>query len=156
MAYDVEPSMATLAKFRILLLALFLLGLLGTGTELLLLGHIAGWNQLTPVVLMVMSLLVLLWYAIDRGAASLRAFRMTMLLFLAAGVLGVVFHYQANLEFELEVDPDAGGMERFYEAMTGALPALAPGAMIQLGLIGLAFTFRHQVFEDLKNIRSKL
>lgn len=148
--------MTTLAKFRVLLLSIFLLGLLGTGAELLLLGHVAGWNQLTPVVLKVMSLLVLAWYGIDRGAASLRAFRITMLLFLLAGALGVFFHYSANLEFEMEVDAEAGGMEQFYKAMTGALPALAPGAMIQLGLIGLAYTFRHHVFEDLKHLRSKL
>ena len=29
------------------------------------------------------------------------------------------------------------------ERLTGATPALAPGAMVQLGLIGLAYTFRH-------------
>jgi hypothetical protein len=35
------------------------------------------------------------------------------------------------------------GWELFKEAMTGATPALAPGAMVQLGLIGLAWSYRH-------------
>jgi hypothetical protein len=35
------------------------------------------------------------------------------------------------------------GMDLLSKAMTGAAPALAPGAMIQLGLLGLVYTFRH-------------
>ena len=135
--------------FRILLLAIFLFGLLGTGAELLLLGHVAGFSQLVPVVLMVMSLLVLVWHAFDRQVPSVRAFRITMMLFLIGGVAGTVLHYQANMEFELEMYPTMNGMELFSKVMTGATPTLAPGAMIQLGLIGLAYTFRHRAFQRL-------
>jgi hypothetical protein len=132
---------------RLLLLVIFLFGLAGTGAELLLLGHIEGFYQLVPVVLMVMSVLVLVWYALDRRSASLRAFRITMLLLVAGGVAGMVLHYQANMEFELEMYPAMEGMELFAKVMTGALPTLAPGSLTQLGLIGLAYTFRHHAFE---------
>jgi hypothetical protein len=35
------------------------------------------------------------------------------------------------------------GLELFWEAMKGATPSLAPGVMAQLGLLGLACTYRH-------------
>ena len=35
------------------------------------------------------------------------------------------------------------GLELVWEALKGATPALAPGAMAQLGLVGLAFAYRH-------------
>ena len=126
-----------------MVLAVFGLGLLGTGGELLLLGHTVGMNQLIPIVLFVMSLLVLAWHALERKSASLRTFQITMLLFVAAGILGTGFHYWANQEFELEGDPGLKGIALFWRVMSGTTPALAPGAMVQLGLLGLIYTFRH-------------
>jgi hypothetical protein len=130
-------------SIRALVLAVFLLGLFGTGIELLFLGHTAGLSQLAPIVLCVMSLLILAWHAVDRKWASLKAFQITMLLFVAGGILGTTLHYRANESFELEADPRMRGMELFSKVMTGAAPALAPGTMIQLGLLGLVYTFRH-------------
>jgi hypothetical protein len=130
-------------SMRWLVLSVFVLGVLGTGTELLFLGHIIGVDQLIPVVLLVMSFLVLVWHGIERKSASLRAFQITMILLLAAGFLGTGFHYWANEKFELEAEPNMKGMALLSKVMTGAAPALAPGAMIQLGLLGLIYTFRH-------------
>jgi hypothetical protein len=31
----------------------------------------------------------------------------------------------------------------FREALSGATPALAPGTMVQFGLLGLLYTYRH-------------
>jgi hypothetical protein len=39
--------------------------------------------------------------------------------------------------------PSRSGFELFREAMMGATPALAPGSMIQIALIGLAYSYRH-------------
>jgi hypothetical protein len=89
-------------SMRWMVLAVFVLGLLGTGGELLFLGHTAGMNQLIPIVLLVMSLLVLAWHTLERKSASIRTFQITMLLFVAAGILGTGFHYWANQEFEPE------------------------------------------------------
>lgn len=133
----------TVAVVRRLLLVILLVGILGTGAELLLLEHTEDFWQLVPVYLLAASLAVLGWHAVRRGAASVRAFQMTMILFVVSGVVGVLLHYRGNVEFELELHPAASGLELFAEAMKGATPALAPGAMIQLGLLGLAYTYRH-------------
>jgi len=131
-----------------MVMAVFLLGLLGTGVELLFLGHTQGLSQLIPVVLLVMSLLVLGWHALERKSASLRTFQITMLLLVIAGIVGTGLHYQANETFEHEADPGLKGMGLLSKVMTGAAPALAPGAMIQLGLLGLVYCFRHPALEQ--------
>jgi hypothetical protein len=137
-------------SMRAMVLAVFLIGLVGTGLELVFLDHIAGFSQLIPIVLFVMSLLVLAWHGLERKSASLRAFQITMLLLVAAGVLGGAFHFKFNWEFELEGDPAMARTELFSKAMKGAAPSLAPGAMIQLGLLGLIYTFKHPVLQQTK------
>jgi hypothetical protein len=67
-----------------------------------------------------------------------------MLLFLVAAVLGVTFHYQGNLEFQLEINPERSSWELLKKVMQAkAPPALAPGIMAQLGFLGLIYTYRH-------------
>jgi len=121
---------------------ILVLGLLGTGVELLLLGHTEDVWQLTPLALIGLSLLTVAWRTFDRRASSLVAFRAAMALSAASGLVGTYLHYRGNVEFELEMSPELGGFELFAAAMTGATPALAPGAMALLGLIGLAAELR--------------
>ncbi len=73
----------------------------------------------------------------------MRALQLLMVVFIAAGAIGLTMHYQGNVEFELEMYPSRSGLELFREAMMGATPALAPGTMIQLALIGLAYAYGH-------------
>ncbi|MFL6279892.1 MAG: hypothetical protein ACJ731_07260, partial [Vicinamibacterales bacterium] len=48
------------------------------------------------------------------------------------------------VEFQREVDPAIVGRELVVKAMTAKTPpALAPGSMSQLGLIGLAYAYRY-------------
>ena len=133
----------TLAVVRLTLLATTVLALGGTGVELLLLEHTDGVWQWIPLVLLAAALLVLLWFGVERGRRSLGVFRALMILFLVCGLAGVLLHYRGNVEFELEMSPALQGWELFRKSMMGATPALAPGAMIQIGLVGLAWTFRH-------------
>jgi hypothetical protein len=95
------------------------------------------------VALLALGLIVLLWHAVSKRASSVRLIQITMALFVASGFIGMVWHYQGNMEFELETYPSISGLALFKEAMMGATPALAPGTMIELGLIGLAYTYRH-------------
>jgi hypothetical protein len=89
---------------------------------------------------MVASVLV----ALRPSPGTIRLFQAVMVLFLLSGVTGMVLHFQVNIEFQLEMDPALAGMELFRKSIVAKTPpALAPGAMIQLGLIGLAYTFRH-------------
>jgi hypothetical protein len=128
---------------RRILLAVFLLGALGTLAELILLEHYEDGWQLLPLALLGASPIAVALLILRPGAASLRSFQMLMLLLVAAGGIGVYQHYSGNVEFELEMYPSRGGFELIWESLKGATPALAPGAVAQLGLLGLAYCFRH-------------
>lgn len=128
---------------RGLLSGVFLLGSLGTLAELLLLGHFEDPLQWTPLALLTTGLVLMAVFFAKRNRRILRLFQATMILFVAGGFLGLVLHYRANMEFELEMYPTIGGWKLFWESIQGATPALAPGAMVQLGLLGLVYTCRH-------------
>ena len=134
---------STLAALRGSVLVVFVLGVVGTGAELLLLGHTEGSWQWAPIVLLAASLVVLGWRVVRRGSTTLRLFQGTMAMFVLSGGLGLWLHYQGNREFELEMYPSLQGFDLFTESVTGATPTLAPGVMLQLGLLGLAYTYRH-------------
>lgn len=126
------------------LLIVLTLGLLGTLTDLLLLDHHEDAWQLPPLVLIAAGLAIVAVLAIKATWVAVTALRLTMLLFIAAGVLGVYLHYSGNREFQHELDPTLEGWALFTKVMTAkAPPAMAPGGMVQLGLIGLVFTYRH-------------
>jgi len=129
---------------RRILMGTLLLGMLGTTAELLLLGHYEDAKQLIPLALVGMAFAVLAWHAAAGRAASVRALQLMMLLFIGAGLLGSVLHFRSSMEFQLETDPSLRGRKLLSKAMRAkAPPALAPGSMLQLGLLGLAFTYRH-------------
>ncbi len=140
-----SKSAGTLAVIRRLLLLLFLLGVCGAVAELLLLGHTEDSWQWVPLLLSGVSLVVLAIHAVVRRAVTVRVFQMTMILFMLSGFVGSYWHYRAKVEFKLETHPDLAGWELFRQAITGGAvpPVLAPGLMIQLGLLGLAWTYRH-------------
>jgi hypothetical protein len=133
----------TVAIVRSAILAVLVIALVGTGLELLLLGHFEALSQLIPISLIALALGVLIVYTIRRAPLILRLFQIVMVLFVVAGVTGIALHYQSNVEFELELYPTIQGMELLAKVLTGAIPVLAPGTMIHLGLLGCIYTFRH-------------
>ncbi len=122
---------------------LFVFSVMGTGAELILLEHTEDAWMWTPLVLMGLSLLLMAASFVTKASWAVQAFRGLMILFIVSGFLGIWLHYKGNVEFELEMYPSMEGLELFWEAMKGATPALAPGTMTQLGLLGLIYTFRH-------------
>jgi hypothetical protein len=124
-----------------LLAGIFAAGALGLIAELLLIGHLEDVWQGIPFAVLGFSLVALAWNAIRGGASSGHLFLGASLLLIAGGIAGVVLHYRSNTEFELEMSPTLGGWPLVREAMTGAIPALAPGALVQLGLIGVAYWY---------------
>jgi hypothetical protein len=140
-ALNSRPVSLTLRAF---LLAVLLLGMAGTAAELLLIGHTEDTWQWTPLLLFALCVATLAWYGASRSAASLRALQAVMLLFIVSGGIGFWLHMQAKIEFQLEVNPSLAGMALYRKALESVSPpALAPGMMIQLGLLGLAFAYRH-------------
>jgi hypothetical protein len=104
------------AARRILLTILFL-GISGISLELWLMAHTEDVYQLIPLFLALAGVFAMLVVAARPSAGSVRLFQMV---------------------------PALSGMALYRKAIVAkSPPALAPGAMIQLGLIGLAYTFRH-------------
>jgi hypothetical protein len=127
-------------RIRRLLLAVLGIGILGTGTELLLIGHTEEATQIIPLALLALGLAGTAANLARPTRWTLQLFRLLMGLFIVGGVLGVLLHYRGNAEFELEMRPTMAGFELIWNSLTGATPALAPGSMIPLGLIGLIST----------------
>lgn len=129
---------------RSLLLTVFLVGALGTGGELLLVGHFEDPWQLVPLALLAASLLAIAAYGLFRHGTALRAFRALLLLFPPSAVVGLYLHYRANVEFKVETYPELRGFRLFWEAIQDAAPpSLAPGAMLLLAAAGLGYTLQH-------------
>ena len=132
---------------RDLLLALLLLGAAGLLAELILLEHYESWWQWIPLVLLVVTVGdgLTVWRRPTRR--TLAIFRGIMMACVVAGLAGFVLHFKGNLEFALERDPELTGIALVWKVLRGATPALAPGALAQLGLLGLVFTHRHPVLD---------
>jgi hypothetical protein len=146
----------TVSLIRGMLLAIFILGSVGSGAELLLLNHVESLLQWVPLLLILLSFVVLGWHLVGRTPASTRAIQGAMIALITAGFAGFYFHYQGSAEFKLESNPSLAGWRLFWEAIRAkAPPALAPGVMIQLGLIGLAYTYRHPALLDAPNTELK-
>ena len=133
---------------RRVLLVLVGLGAAGLVLELLLLEHFDEWTQWLPLLVLgvVIATATALWLRPRR--AILRAFAVTMALTMLTGVAGLWLHFAGNRAFELELDGTQTGWLLLWHSLRGATPALAPGAMIQLGLLGLLVTWRHPAWGD--------
>ena len=138
-----ESPMATLVTLRRLLLGILLFGLVGTATELVLMGHDEDAWQMIPLVTLAVAIGASVVMLARRASPPIRLFRGAMLLLIVSGATGTVLHYRANMEFKLEMDPSLSGFALFSSVVRAkAPPALAPGNMALLGLLGLACTFR--------------
>ena len=125
-----------------MLLAILSFGLIGTAVELVFLEHDESLTQLVPLILIGVGLSAIGWNIATGSFWSLRIMRATMGAFILAGALGVILHYRGNVEFQKEIDPSLHGFALFMKAIKSKTPpALAPGALAQLGLLGLACTY---------------
>lgn len=128
---------------RKMLLALVLVGSFGLLAELILLEHTDESAQWIPLVLLTATIASSTALAIWPRRATVRLFQGLMWLLLIASAAGLYFHVVSNLEFELEMDETVGGLALVWATLRGGTPALAPGALAQIGLLGLILTFRH-------------
>lgn len=133
----------TLTTLRRMVLLLLCMGLVGTTTELWLIGHHEDFWQWVPLAVMVVTTAAVLWFVAMGSPAALASTRFLLLLLVICGAIGAVLHYRANMEFQLEMDPSLSGLALMGEVLHAkAPPSLAPGNMVLLGLIGLAATWR--------------
>ena len=131
------------ASLRQLVLALVFIGIVGLEIELALLRHAESFSQWIPHVALIVGLVSTVAVYFRPSGSTLRVFQAIMLAFVIVGVLGLYFHFRGNVEFALERDPSLSGMRLLWKALRGATPALAPGALAQLGLLGLVYAYGH-------------
>ena len=134
---------AALDTVRTMLLWIVFVGIVGTGVELLLLGHVEDGAQQAPLVLLTVGLVVAVWYAAAPGLAAVRLFQFVMVLFVAGGLVGIGYHYAGNELLAREARPAIDGSALFRESLRGTSPVLAPGSMVLLGFVGLGCAHRH-------------
>lgn len=138
-----------LTVVRRMLLGLLVLELIGTGVELLLMSHFEDVWQLPPLALIALALAILGWHRSSRSAITIHALRVTMVLAIVSAGIGFALHYRANAEFQLDIDPSLGGPALWMKVLRAKTPpALAPGVMAHLGLLGLAYTYRHPALQE--------
>ena len=147
-SHSLPGGLSPLELLRRLLFGTLALSLVGTEAELLLLGHFEDWTQYLPLVILALAIVAQLWHLLSASAATVRVIQGLMWLCVGSGAVGVFLHFRGNVEFELEVTPSMAGLELLKAAATGATPALAPGAMVQIGLIGLAWSLRHPLLRS--------
>jgi hypothetical protein len=140
---QVQDGTGSAGRLRGALLAVVTLGTLGLIVELLLLDHTETFAQWLPLAVLGGVLAGTLLVAVRPGPRSLRVFQVLMLAVFATGALGVVLHFRGNALFELEMNPRIGRGALVWASLEGAVPALAPGALAQLALVGLVFTWGH-------------
>lgn len=129
---------------RRILLGILLLGAIGLSAELLLLKHTEDATQWIPLVLNGLTVVMSAKVVIKPSNGTIRLFQVAMLLMIISGAVGMYLHLRANMEFQLEMDATLTGWALLKKSVVAkSPPALAPGAMMQLGLIGLAYTFKH-------------
>jgi hypothetical protein len=128
---------------RDLVLAVMVIGMLGLIAELLLQEHTESWQQWIPLVALGLGLATTVQVRVTPSRGTFTMFQGVMVVFLVAGALGVYLHFAGNVEFAVERTPELKGAALVWKALTGATPALAPGALAQLGLLGLIYSYRH-------------
>lgn len=137
-----------LRRVRRVLLWIVLIGLTGVATELLFLNHDEEFTQVIPLGLIAGAYAVIAWHGLRPGTLSVYAMQLVMGCLVFAGPLGMYLHYSANAEFQREIDPSLSGLALFWKVMAAKTPpALAPGSMSQLGLLGLVYAYLHPARE---------
>jgi hypothetical protein len=72
---------------------------------------------------------------------------LALLLVVLGGAFGVLEHVKTNDERMASNGSSLSGLSLVWQALKGSAPALAPGALAQLGLLGLLFTYKHPNLE---------
>jgi len=120
---------------------------IGSVIELVLAEHTQSPVQWLPFVLSGLGLMgvtaVLIWPQ-RKMIASLRALMVVIAL---GSFFGIFEHIEHNLEFALEIRPNAVASDVFFEALSGANPLLAPGILALGAILALAATYYHPALE---------
>jgi len=114
----------------------------GLLVELALIAHYEDAAQWVPLVLLPIALLALTIDFLLPDSRAQLILQLTMVLMIAAGVLGIYFHFHGSREFQLEMDPQMRGANLVWHVLRAkSPPTLAPGLMVHLGILGLGYVY---------------
>ena len=131
-----------MAGLRRLLSALFLLGSAGLATELWFLKHYEDVWMILPLATIGLGLATFALRGTIGSPLTVQLFRAACGLMVVTGLLGAALHYQVGVEFQSDMDPTLSAGQLFWKVLRmKAPPMLAPGALAQLGLLGLVITY---------------
>jgi hypothetical protein len=149
-----HSTTTTLRRFA---LALAAIGVIGTLLELTLIKHYASKDQVIPYVLLGLAALGVIAVAVRPTTFVLRVFQVLMVVTVLGSGIGMLEHLKANARNagaitdgeRLPTTPSA-----ILAGINGFAPLLAPGVLAQVGLLGLAFTYRHPNLQASSNRRA--
>jgi hypothetical protein len=131
-----------LVVIRRVILGVLLLGMTGLLVELWLLGHYEDATQWIPVFMLAAGILAVFLQLACARFWTLLIVQVVMILFMGAGLLGMYLHYQGSREFQLEMDPSITGTALMWKVLHAkSPPTLSPGIMVQIGILGLGYTY---------------
>lgn len=111
--------------------------------ELWLVGHVEGWRQWIPFVVVAFGLVAVGWLAVRPSRAAVAAVRVVGVVAVVTSAVGVWLHVEGNLAFAREVNAGIGTGEAVWEALSGVNPLLAPGMVALASVLAAAATYRH-------------
>jgi len=118
------------------------MGMGGLLAELALIAHYEDAAQWVPLVLLPVGLLALVIDYLSSSDWTRLIVQVTMVLMIAAGVLGIYFHFHGSREFQVEMDPQMHGANLVWHVLRAkSPPTLAPGLMANLGVLGLGYAY---------------
>jgi TRAP-type uncharacterized transport system fused permease subunit len=131
-----------IATTRRIILGVLLLGMAGLLAELFLLGHYEDLQQQIPLALLAAGLAGVVVDLVVPRRWTGTLLQLIMVLFIAAGLLGMYFHYSGSRVFQLEMDPAMSGLDLVWHVLRAkSPPTLSPGTMVQMGILGLGYAY---------------
>jgi hypothetical protein len=105
--------------------------------------HTAGFVQILAFVFAGSTVVSAAASLVKPRRRLLLVHRLVMVVVIGGSGFGIYEHVVANLGFAMDIRPNATAGDVWYEGLTGASPALAPGILGLAALLGLAGTYDH-------------
>lgn len=105
-------------------------------TELSLKSHNQGFWQLLPLIVLCVCYGFFIFFLLIKNNFASHLFQVGNACLVIVGIIGIYLHLKNNWEFELELHPSDENFNTLLNSLSGAIPILAPGAVILQGVLG--------------------
>lgn len=132
-------------RYRLFLLLLAAFIFVGTVVELWFEEHTESAVQYIPFVLSGLGLVAVTAVLLSPQRQTVWGLRIVMAITFLGSLFGIFEHIEHNLEFALEIQPNAVVSDVFWQALGGGNPLLAPGILALGAMLAAAATYYHPV-----------